>query len=188
MQIRDRIKELRRVKASELIPNPRNWRTHPQAQRDALRGVLAEIGIAGAVLARETDLGLVLIDGHLRAETTGDANIPVLVLDVNEAEADLILATHDPLGAMAEVDSDKLESVLSELNTANDALRDMLSQLAEDAGIVPEDDADDAEQPPTKSKFEIVVTFANEQAQQELFDRLNTEGFKVRSVSTKGGK
>jgi hypothetical protein len=31
MQIRDRIKELRRVKASELRPNPRNWRTHPTA-------------------------------------------------------------------------------------------------------------------------------------------------------------
>jgi hypothetical protein len=187
MQIRDRIKELRRVKASELIPNPRNWRTHPQAQRDALRGVLAEVGIAGAVIARETDAGLMLIDGHLRAETTGDTVIPVLVLDVNEAEADLILATHDPLGAMAEVDADKLEAVLSELNTANDALRDMLSQLAEDAGIVPENDVE-SEQPTPKTKFELVVTFANEQAQQDLFDRLNTEGFKVRSVSTKGGK
>ena len=26
MQIRNRIKELRQVKASELLPNPRNWR------------------------------------------------------------------------------------------------------------------------------------------------------------------
>ena len=46
MQIRDRIKELRRVPASELLPNPKNWRTHPVAQQDALRGVLAEIGRA----------------------------------------------------------------------------------------------------------------------------------------------
>lgn len=37
MKIRDRIKELRRVKAANLVPNPRNWRTHPQAQQDALR-------------------------------------------------------------------------------------------------------------------------------------------------------
>ena len=42
--IRDRIKELRRVRAGNLVPNPRNWRTHPRAQQDALRGVLAEIG------------------------------------------------------------------------------------------------------------------------------------------------
>ena len=46
MQIRDRIKELRRVPASELLPNPKNWRTHPVAQQDALRGVLAEVGYA----------------------------------------------------------------------------------------------------------------------------------------------
>ena len=42
-----------------------------------------------------------LIDGHLRAETTPDAVVPVLVLDVDEAEADKILLTHDPLAAMA---------------------------------------------------------------------------------------
>ncbi len=67
MRIRDRIRELRRVRASELRPNPRNWRTHPQTQRDALCGVLAEIGYADALLARElTDGSLELIDGHLR--------------------------------------------------------------------------------------------------------------------------
>jgi len=54
VQIRDRIKELRRVPASELLPNPKNWRTHPVAQQDALRGVLAEVGYADALIARET--------------------------------------------------------------------------------------------------------------------------------------
>jgi ParB-like chromosome segregation protein Spo0J len=185
MKIRDRIKEFRRVKASELMPNPKNWRTHPQEQRDALKGVLAEVGMAGAVLARETETGdLMLIDGHLRVETTGDAEIPVLVLDVNEAEADLLLATHDPLGAMAEIDPEKLESVLSELNTSSDALRDMLEQLAAEAGIVPEDETEtEGEQVPLKSGFEIVVTCENEQAQQQLFDRLNTEGYKCRVLT-----
>ena len=38
-----------------------------------------------------------LVDGHLRAETTPDAIVPVLVLDVDEAEADKILLTLDPL-------------------------------------------------------------------------------------------
>ena len=78
MKIRDRIKSFRRVKASELLPNPRNWRRHPEGQREALRGLLAEIGFAGAALARETDHGLMLIDGHLRAELAPDAKVPVL--------------------------------------------------------------------------------------------------------------
>jgi hypothetical protein len=41
--IRDRIKELRRVRAADLVPNPKNWRRHPKAQSDALSALLAEI-------------------------------------------------------------------------------------------------------------------------------------------------
>src|SRR5712672_1449559 len=112
MQVRDRIKELRRVKASELRPNPRNWRTHPSAQQDALRGLLAEIGYADALLARELpDGSLMLVDGHLRAETTPDAQVPVLVLDVSAEEADKILLTLDPLAAMAESATEKLNAL-----------------------------------------------------------------------------
>jgi hypothetical protein len=49
MNVRDRIKELRRVRAAELRPNPRNWRVHPAEQQDALRGLLAEVGYADAL-------------------------------------------------------------------------------------------------------------------------------------------
>jgi hypothetical protein len=92
MLIRNRIKELRFVAASDLRPNPKNWRKHPKQQQDALRGILAEIGFADACLARELgDGSLMLIDGHLRAETALDAQVPVLILDVSESEADQIL-------------------------------------------------------------------------------------------------
>ena len=144
MKIRDRIKELRRVKASELHPNPKNWRTHPKQQLDALRGILAEVGFAGAELARELpDGSLQLIDGHARAEIAGDAEIPVLILDVTESEADKILATFDPLGAMAEADAGKLEELLREVQTGSEALAEMLAELAEDNGIL--DSLGDAE-------------------------------------------
>lgn len=137
MQFRDRIKELRRVHSSMLRPNPRNWRTHPQAQQDALRGVLAEVGIADAVLARECeDGGLMLLDGHLRVETLPDAEIPVLILDVTEAEGDKILATLDPLAAMAEADANKLDELLREVETGSQALADMLTELADEAGVL----------------------------------------------------
>jgi hypothetical protein len=141
MKIRDRIKELRRVKASELRPNPKNWRTHPQAQIDALRGVLAEVGFAGAELARELpDGSLMLIDGHARAEIAGEQEVPVLILDVDEAEADKILATFDPLGAMADANAQALDELLRNVETGNQALADMLTELAEANGVVPQDD------------------------------------------------
>jgi len=140
MQIRDRIKDFRRVPASELRPNPRNWRTHPQAQRDALQGVLAEVGIADACIARELPDGtLELLDGHLRTETMGESLIPVLILDLDEAEAAKVLATLDPLAAMAGADPAKLDAILRDVQTASQAVADMLSGMATDAGISPPD-------------------------------------------------
>lgn len=155
MTIRDRIKELRRVPASELIPNPKNWRTHPEAQRQALAGVLAEIGIADAVLARELSDGrLILLDGHLRLEAMGDEVLPVLVLDVDEAEGDKILATLDPLAAMAEADATRLDELLRDVQTGSQALADMLTEMAEDAGCLsaqdPEIVEDEIPEPPAE--------------------------------------
>ena len=128
--IKNRIKELRNVRAGDLIPNKKNWRTHPIAQREALEGILETIGYADALIARESDEGLILIDGHLRAETTPDAEVPVLVLDVNEEEADLMLATLDPLSTMATVDQDNLTNLLESLETEDLAVNKMLTALA----------------------------------------------------------
>lgn len=126
MTWKNRILELRQVPAEELKANPRNFRKHPEKQTRALRGILKEVGIAGALLAyQHPERGLELIDGHLRQEQGGVW--PVLVLDVNEEEAAVILATHDPLTAMAEQDNAVLESILRGLSIQFDGLEDMLA-------------------------------------------------------------
>ncbi len=179
MKIRDRIKELRRVPAGELRPNPRNWRTHGESQRNALQGLLAEVGYAGALLARELpDGSLELIDGHLRAETTPDAVVPVLVLDVDEAEANKILATHDPLAAMAGVDATALEALLADVQTDSAAVQSLLDGLTKPTNLPPTDE------PPPETNipklFQIVVECDDEASQQFLYERLITDGFKCR--------
>src|ERR1700719_3811828 len=131
MKINDRIRELRRVKASELVPNPRNWRVHPKEQTAALKGLLQEVGYADALLARELPDGkLMLIDGHLRAETTPDQMVPVLVLDVDENESHKLLATLDPLAAMAETDKLAFKDLASFVQTDSADLRELLDGTA----------------------------------------------------------
>ena len=129
--IRDRIVDFRRVPARTLIPDSRNWRRHPPSQRDALSGVLREIGFADALLARETDEGLVLIDGHLRADLSPDMDVPVLVLDLDEEEAAKLLLTLDPLAAMAQPDNDALGALLASVMFQDDAINAMLKALPE---------------------------------------------------------
>jgi hypothetical protein len=131
MKIRDRIKELRRVRASELMPNAKNWRRHPREQKTALRALLNEIGYADALIARELPDGrLELLDGHLRAETTPDELVPVLVLDVTEEEGDKILATLDPMALMAQTDEEQMQALLAKLQFESPALGPLLERMA----------------------------------------------------------
>lgn len=183
MQIRDRIKDLRRVRAGELRPHPRNWRTHPPAQQAALRGVLAEIGFADALLVRElTDGSLQLLDGHLRAELAPDAVVPVLVLDVNDQEALKLLATLDPLAALAEADAELLRELVDEVDTESEAVRAMLDLLVEEHPL--EADAE-SERPDliVSGCLQVVVECQDEQEQRQLYERLTAEGHKCRVLA-----
>jgi len=187
MNIRNRVKSLRMVPASDLRPNPKNWRTHPKAQQDALRGVLAEVGLADACLARELpDGSLMLIDGHLRAETLGDGDVPVLVLDVNEAEADKILATLDPLAAMADSDAAKLDELLRNVDTGSESLQMLITQTAAQAGLYDtgknaEQSVDDVWQgmPECENeeldKYRVIVHFKTPADRAEFFALIDQE-------------
>jgi len=185
MHIRDRIKELRRVRAGDLRPNPRNWRTHPEAQRNALRGILAEVGFADALLVRELPDGrLELIDGHLRAETTPDLSVPVLVLDVNEEEAAKLLVTHDLLTEMAEVDACELRNLIASCQFASPEVTAMLAAVEED--LAKADAKLQDEQPedkPIPESFQVVVECNSEEDQESVYTRLTEEGYQCRVLT-----
>jgi SpoVK/Ycf46/Vps4 family AAA+-type ATPase len=129
--IRDRIKELRRIKAGDLRANAKNWRLHPEGQKSALSGLLKEIGFVGALIAREVEGGqLELIDGHLRADIAEDSEVPVLIVDLDAEEAAKILATYDPLTSMAVVDDAALAALLEEVDIDDNAeLRKLMEDL-----------------------------------------------------------
>jgi hypothetical protein len=181
--IRDRVREFRRVPARELLDNDGNPRRHPQAQRDALRGVLEQVGIAGALVAYHSERNggrLTLIDGHLRRQ---DYNLdwPALILDVSDAEADLLLATHDPLAALAEYDRPKLDALLQEVRARSPAVVGMLKDLAGQTGAGKEGKDKPPVLPP--EKFEVLVTCEDESHQREVYDRLNAEGLTCRVLT-----
>jgi DNA modification methylase len=145
--VRDRIIDLRRIRAGDLKDHPRNWRRHPDRQRRALRALLAEIGYADALLAREEDGHLVLVDGHLRRSLDPDQMVPVLVLDVTAEEADKLLVTLDPLSGLAGSDPDRLSELLDRVATSSAAVRELLDAVARAAhlparrGLTPPDAA-----------------------------------------------
>ena len=133
---RSRIADSAEVPPSQLVPNPANWRRHPDVQRDAMSGALDEVGwVQHVVVNRQT--GHVL-DGHLRvdlATTRGEATVPVVYVDLDEEEERLVLATLDPIAAMAEADTKALAAVLDGLEAADDGLQALLDDLERGHGI-----------------------------------------------------
>jgi len=130
-EFRDRIKELRRVPASSLLPNPGNWRRHSEEQLAGIRSMFEAIGIAGAEMAFETESGeLMLFDGHARQEVAGDQLIPVLVTDLTPAEADQMLSTFDPIGMMANTDEDALRALMETIETSTEGVEQLLADVS----------------------------------------------------------
>jgi hypothetical protein len=155
----DRIKELRRVKASELLKNEMNWRLHPPEQRQALREVLERIGYAGALVARELDGGgLQLIDGHLRAEVSADEEVPVLVVDLTDEEAKLMLATYDPLSAMADQDDAVFKRLLESISL--DGMGPHLGQMFDELRGSTQGGGDDDEELAVSKKHDVMNNFS----------------------------
>lgn len=183
MKIRDRIKEFKRIPAGELLPNPKNWRTHPDKQKDVLRGVLAEIGYAGALLARETeDGGYMLLDGHLRAETTPEQEVPVLVLDLDENEADKLLALLDPISTLAGKNMKLLGELVSGIETDNRAINEMLNEMLEtETYELP--DPEDIKDVPIPTVFQIVIECESEEVQGKLFEEFRSRGLDCRILN-----
>lgn len=122
----------------QLLANPANWRIHPKAQQDALAGVLSQVGwVQDVIVNRQTGH---VVDGHLRvslAISRQEPAVPVVYVDLTPDEEATVLATLDPLSAMAAADRDKLDTLLREVSTGDAALQQMLSELAAREGIVP---------------------------------------------------
>lgn len=134
---KNRIVESGERAAGEFLANPKNWRVHPKAQREALTGVLSEVGWVQSVIVNRTTGNVV--DGHARIEEAlklGDETpVPFVEVELTEAEEAKILATIDPISAMAGADKSALDSLLHEVETSSAAVGEMLAQLAESNGL-----------------------------------------------------
>lgn len=114
----------------EILSNPRNWREHPIEQEQALEGLLKQVGWVQQVIINRTTGHLV--DGHLRvalARRRNEARIPVIYVELTEAEESLVLATIDPIGGLATTDQAMLNALLEGVTAGDDGLQALLDQL-----------------------------------------------------------
>lgn len=168
--------------ANQLYANPANFRRHPNAQREALRGILGDVGFAGAVMENITTGNL--IDGHARVEEVLSINehepLPVLQVEMSADEELKLLASYDPIGAMATVDREALAELLTRVNTKQAGLQALLADLAAKNGLnrermsfgAPNDDGDGDDdslsdaKPISGIRFPLAITVDKETQQR----------------------
>jgi hypothetical protein len=189
MSLQNRIIAHRRVKAGTLVPHPLNARLHGAAQREALRALLEEIGLARSVLAYVSDADraagnerLTLIDGHLRQEELRDEEIEVEVLDVNDAEARALLLSLDPLAQLADYDRAVLDRLRALTSTSSDAVANLWASIAQANDSVQETLASRAKETRLPEQFLVLVECDDEQTQIELLERFRAEGLKCKAL------
>ncbi len=129
IMFRDRVVEMRRVKASDLHRHPRNPRKHPASQIAAMKGVYEQVGDAGAVVVYEDEGRLVILNGHMRSDINKDEEVSVLVTDLTPQEAEVIIATYDEIGKMADTDQAKLDALIDSVSPENMAVRSLLADI-----------------------------------------------------------
>ena len=128
------------LRPADLDDHPLQWRAHPETQKAAMRGVLEQVGIAGVGLAYVSPKTgrLTSIDGHMR-KSLGDVPWPTAILDVTDEEAEILLLSHDPLGALAAALAPQLQTLLHRpaVLSTNAALTAMFEGLAVQYKLVP---------------------------------------------------
>jgi len=116
---------------TQLLANPGNWRTHPARQRAALRGALSSVGWVQSVIVNQTTGHLV--DGHARVEeaiSRGEPSVPVVYVELSAEEEAVVLASLDPIGAMATADMQRLGELLAGVTVDDAGLADLLKRIA----------------------------------------------------------
>lgn len=118
---KNRIVDSGMANPKEIIANPMNWRKHPEIQKKAMEEVLNNVGwVQDVIINRTTGR---LVDGHLRVEMAiqnNETEIPVKYVELTEEEEKSVLATFDPISAMATADKEALEKLVDSLDTDMD--------------------------------------------------------------------
>lgn len=117
-EVRDRIKEFRRVLASSLVPHPRNARLHPNRQAKAVSFLLKTIGNVDVFLVRELEPAgndeplLQILDGHLRSSLMPSQMVWVAILDLSAEEAEELIVMLDKTAEMADWNLAMLDKIM----------------------------------------------------------------------------
>lgn len=171
-------------KVSDLIPYVNNSRTHSDEQTTQIASSIKEFGFTNPVLIDESG-GLIAGHGRLMAAKKLDLKeVPCITLKgLSEAQkkAYIIADNQLPLNAGWDLDKLKLEvETLKELDFDVDLLGfddDFLKILFDDIDLKQTELDPELKEESYSEKFNVIIECHDEEEQENLYNKLSTEGY-----------
>jgi len=120
------------MRAGDVLPHPLNPKRHPVSQVEPLEGLLRQIGKADVLRAYRSERNggmLTFWDGHGRRDLNPDEVWQVAIYDIDDDEADMLIASFDEVGFLAQKDTELQRRLLAELEADDQALDALLDSL-----------------------------------------------------------
>lgn len=173
------------VRIGKLHEHPKNPRKNDHAV-DAIANSIKRFGFTSPIVANKDGT---ILAGHTRfkaAKKIGLETVPVVYVDLNPTDAELLMIADNKLGEKADWNTDQLSDLLTSLKAQGEdldvlgfeqhELDDLLDgldddELSEDFG---ENDLDFV--------YQIMIENLTEETQGQLLEKLQNEGWKCRAL------
>lgn len=124
---------LRYIRRGDLRANPANWRTHDARQIESINQLQAMCGWTRPTLLNEATGNF--LDGHGRLDGDPDEEIPVLCGRWSEEQERMIIATLDPITAMATADTDALRTLVASIEANDPEVQALVDKVGSDLEV-----------------------------------------------------
>ncbi len=160
---RIRITAVGMARAADIYDHKGNPFVPTEFQQAGLRGSLNQVGIVDVLkcyISERNDGRLTLMDGHKRKGMDPEQLWPVVVLDLNDEEADAQLLVHNLLGAWSGIDPIKMNVLVQQAKAKNAemaAAKERIRAMIADQVEIAERAAGDSEPREKQFKFEDAI-------------------------------
>ena len=171
----------------DLHAHPNNARIHPEASLTAVKNSIETFGFVNPIIAL-ADGTIVAGEGRWRAaRAAGLAQVPVVVVDMTEAEALSYLVVDNATTELSFWDDAMMSDIATELANTDWDLRkiwdfDFVPELPNEPGE-PGDEPPPPVAPPdggASIEYRVITLCTSETDQRELCERLEDEGYKCK--------
>lgn len=161
---------LEKVKTRQISPDPQNPNLMTKDEMEHLRNSLKQLGYLQPIIIDENN---VIIDGEHRWQALKDQGIEEIEVirlpNLSSAKKRLIRQAMNKIHGTHDRDKD-LEDFQAIIE-AN--LEEELKAIIGEEELVPEEEREAT----LENKYEILITCLNEEHQQQIFDKLKSEGY-----------